>query len=58
MPWAFGGTRMELDHSVTQSLTYSILINLFIKVKLYYSYLPYIVSLLFKEPFTHMFGIL
>ena len=30
MPWAFGGTRMALDHS----LTHSILINLFIKVRL------------------------
>ena len=31
MPWAFGSTRMALDHS----LTHSILINLFIKVKLF-----------------------
>ena len=30
MPWAFGGTRMALDHS----LTHSTLINLFIKVRL------------------------
>ena len=34
MPWAFGGTRMALDHSLTHSLTHSILINLFIKVRL------------------------
>ena len=27
MPWAFGGTRMALDHSLTHSLTHSILIN-------------------------------
>ena len=34
MPWAFGGTRMALDHSLTHSLTHSTLINLFIKVRL------------------------
>ena len=34
IPWAFGGTRMALDHSLTHSLTHSILINLFIKVRL------------------------
>ena len=34
MPWAFGGTRMALDHSLTHSLTHSILINLVIKVGL------------------------
>ena len=34
MPWAFGGTRMTLDHSLTLSLAQSILINLFIKVRL------------------------
>ena len=34
MPWAFGGTRMALDHSLTHSLAQSILINLFVKVRL------------------------
>ena len=58
MPWAFGGTRMELDHSLTHSLTHSILINLFIKVTLtLYSHLLYLVLLLFQVPFTNMFGI-
>ena len=54
MPWAFGGTRMALDHS----LTHSILINLFIKVKLNTLLLPPLLSItLFQVPFTHMFGI-
>ena len=42
MPWAFGGTRMTLDHSLTHALTHSILINLFIKVKLNTLLLPHL----------------
>ena len=34
MPSAFGGTRMALDHSLMHLLAHSILINLFIKVRL------------------------
>ena len=40
MPWAFGGTRMALDHSLTHSLTHSILINLLIQVNLNTLLLP------------------
>ena len=47
MPWAFGGTRMALDHSVTHSLTHSILINLSIKVKLNTLFLPPLLSITF-----------
>ena len=43
MPWAFGGTRMALDHS----LTHSILINLFIKVRLNTLLLPPFLSITF-----------
>ena len=43
MPWAFGGTRMELTHS----LTHSILINLFIKVWLNTLLLPPLLSVTF-----------
>ena len=43
IPWAFGGTRMALDHS----LTHSILINLFIKVKLNTLLLPHLLSITF-----------
>ena len=43
MPWAFAGTRMALDHS----LTHSILINLFIKVKLNTLILPPLLSITF-----------
>ena len=43
MPWAFGGTRMALDHS----LTHSILINLFIKVRLNTLLLPPLLSITF-----------
>ena len=43
MPWAFGGTRAALDHS----LTHSILINLFIKVKLNTLLLPPLLSIAF-----------
>ena len=59
MPWAFGATRMALDHSLTHSLThFLILINLFIEVRLNtLIYLPYLVLLLFQVPFKHMFGI-
>ena len=55
MPWAFGGTPMALNYS----LSHSILINLFIKVKLNTLLLPplLVVLLLFQVPFTHMFGI-
>ena len=45
MPWAFGSTRMALDHS----LTHSILINLFIKVKLYTLLLPPVLSVTFVQ---------
>ena len=51
MPWAFGGTRMALDHSLTHSLTHSlaqsILINLFIKVRLNTLPLPPLLSIIF-----------
>ena len=43
MPWAFGDTRMTLDHS----LTHSILIDLFIKVRLNTLLLPPLVSITF-----------
>ena len=43
IPWAFGGTRMALDHS----LTHSILINLFIKVRLNTLLLPPLLSITF-----------
>ena len=43
MPWAFGGTRMALDHS----LTHSILINLVIKVGLNTLLLPPLLSITF-----------
>ena len=47
MPWAFGGSRMALDHSLTHSLTHSILINLFIKVRLNTLLLPPLLSITF-----------
>ena len=47
MPWAFGRTRMALDHSLTHSLTHSILINLFIKVRLNTLLLPPLLSITF-----------
>ena len=54
MPWAFGGTRMALDHSLTHSLTHSlvslthsILINLVIKVGLNTLLLPPLLSITF-----------
>ena len=49
MPRAFGGTRMALDysHSLTLSLTYSILIHLFIKVRLNTLLLPPLLSITF-----------
>ena len=47
MPWAFGGTRVALDHSLTHSLTHSILINLFIKVRLNTLLLPPLLSITF-----------
>ena len=44
IPWAlFGDTRMALDHS----LTHSILINLFIEVKLNTLHLPSLLSITF-----------
>ena len=43
MPWAFGGTQMVLDHS----LFHSILINLFIKVRLNTLLLPPLLSITF-----------
>ena len=45
MPWAFEGTRMALDHSLTHSLT--IPINLFIKVRLNTLLLPPLLSITF-----------
>ena len=48
MPWAFGGTRMALDHSLTHSLThFLILINLFIEVRLNTLILPPLLSITF-----------
>ena len=47
MPWAFGGSRMALDHSLTHSLTHSILINLFIKVRFNTLLLPPLLSITF-----------
>ena len=43
MPWAFGGTQMVLDHS----LFHSILISLFIKVRLNTLLLPPLLSITF-----------
>ena len=43
MPWAFVGTRMAPDHS----LTHSILINFFIKVRLNTLLLPPLLSITF-----------
>ena len=43
IPWAFGGTRMSLDHS----LTHSILIYLFIKVGLNTLLLPPLLRITF-----------
>ena len=61
MPWAFGGTRMALDHSLTHSLAQSILINIFIKVRLNTLPLPPLLSITFVSSafyaLTHMFGI-
>ena len=47
MPWGFAGTRMALDHSLTYSLTDSILINLFVKVGLNTLLLPLLLSITF-----------
>ena len=48
MPWASGGTRMALDHSLTHSLThFLILINLFIEVRLNTLILPPLLSITF-----------
>ena len=55
MPWAFGSTRMALDHS----LTHSILINLFIKVRLNTLLLPPLLSITFVEvPVSYLWRIL
>ena len=49
---------MALDHSLIHSLTHSILIILFIKVKLYTLLLPPLLSITFvQSAFMHMFGI-
>ena len=60
MPWAFGGTRMALDHSLTHSLTHSILINLFIKVRLNTLLLPPLLSITFfpNAFYVHVWNIL
>ena len=64
MPWAFGGTRMALDHSLThsltRSLTHSLLINLFIKVKLNTLLLPPLLSITFVPSafYAHVWHIL
>ena len=55
MPWAFGGTRMALDHSLTHSLTHSILINLFIKVRLNTLLLPPLLSITFVPSAFHAY---
>ena len=47
MPSAFGGTRMALDHSLMHLLAHSILINLFIKVRLNTLLLPPLFSITF-----------
>ena len=51
MPWAFWGTWMAVDHSLThsltRSLTHSILINLFNKVRLNTLLLPPLLSITF-----------
>ena len=49
---------MALDNSLIHSLTHSILIILFIKVKLYTLLLPPLLSISFlQSAFMHMFGI-
>ena len=50
MPWAFGGTRLALTHS----LTHSILINLFIKVRLNTLLLPPLLSITFFPSAFHV----
>ena len=55
MPWAFGGTRMALDHSLTLSLAQSILINLFIKVRLNTLPLPPLLSITFVSCAFHAY---
>ena len=58
MLWAFGDTRMVLDHSpLTHSFTRFLLMYSLKSNYTLYSYLPYLALLLFKVPFTHMFGI-
>ena len=56
MPWAFGSTRMALDHS----LTHSIFINLFIKVRLNTLLLPPWLSITFIPSafYTYVWNIL
>ena len=56
MPWAFGGTQMVLDHS----LFHSILINLFIKVRLNTLLLPPLLSITFVPSafYTYVWNIL
>ena len=51
MPWAFGGTRMALDHSLTHSFTHSILmiINIFIKARLNTLLLPPFLRITFVQ---------
>ena len=51
MPWAFGGTRMALTHS----LTHSILINLFIKVRLNTLLSPPLPSITFVPSAFHAY---
>ena len=56
MPWAFGGTQMALNHSPT----HSILINLFIKVRLNTLLLPPLLSITFfpNAFYVHVWNIL
>ena len=57
MPWAFGGTRMALDHSHTHSI--NILINLFIKVRLNTLLLPLLVgiTLVLSDFYAYVFRV-
>ena len=59
MPWAFGGTRMALDHSLTHSLTRFSLIY-FINVRLNTVLLPPLLSITFFPSafYAHVWNIL
>ena len=58
--WRHSNGTRSLTDSLTHSLTHSILINLLYSLRsnqAIYSYLPYLVFILFQVPFLHMFGI-